>query len=212
MDKTSWSTLPMPLRALSNNHQAPGRHPPSSSCGHSPHPGTPEGENIEAQGNHTTDAAAQKAATEGYEACPLTVGLLAPGMGTLPPTPEYSPSDREWIQAKGTNPEDPDGWYRDSARNLLLPSYLEQHLCLHLHQTTHLGEKNIASFLQTARLRFPRQKAIIQEITHSCKACQMMAPGKRKGQHTGIRLTASDLGYTATTYALPLQKSKTTPG
>ncbi|XP_055290573.1 uncharacterized protein LOC129561812 isoform X2 [Moschus berezovskii] len=150
-------------------------------------PGHQKGENIEARGNRAADGAAQKAATEGYDARALTVGLPAPGMGALPPIPEYSPLDREWIQAKGVGPEDPDGWYRDSAGNLLLTSDLGWHLCSHLHQTTHLGEKNIASLLQTARLRFPRQKVIVQEITHSCKACQMMAPGKKKGQHTGIR-------------------------
>ena len=49
----------------------------------------------------------------------------------------------------------------------------------------HLGEKKTLALLQTAHLRFPRQKATIQDIVCTCKACQMMRPGKR--QHTGIR-------------------------
>ena len=56
---------------------------------------------------------------------------------------------------------------------------------MHLHQTTHLGEKKTLALLQTVRLRFPQQKVTIQDIVHACKACQMMRPGK--GQHTGIR-------------------------
>ena len=56
---------------------------------------------------------------------------------------------------------------------------------MHLHQTTHLGEKKTLALLQTARLQFPQQNATIQDIVHACKVCQMMRPGK--GQHTGIR-------------------------
>ena len=34
-----------------------------------------------------------------------------------------------------------DGGYWDQDDNLLLPANLGRHLCTHLHQTTHLGEK-----------------------------------------------------------------------
>ena len=46
-------------------------------------------------------------------------------------------------------------------------------------------KKKTLALLQTACLRFPRQKATIKDIVCACKACQMMRPGK--GQHTGIR-------------------------
>ena len=106
-------------------------------------------------------------------------------MGSLPLTPEYSSSDLSWIQENANCTEGKDRWYRDQNDNLLLPANLGRHLCTHLHQTTHLGEKKTLALLQTARLRFPLQKATIQDIVHACKACQMMRPGK--GQHTGIR-------------------------
>ena len=106
-------------------------------------------------------------------------------MGTLPPTPKYSSSDLSWIQENANCQEGKDGWYRDQNGNLLLLANLGRHLCTHLHQTTHLGEKKTLALLQTARLQFPRQKATIQDIVRACKACQMMRPGKE--QHTGIR-------------------------
>ena len=76
-------------------------------------------------------------------------------MGTLPLTPVYSSSNLSWIQENANCPEGKDGWYQDQNDNLLLLANLGQHLCTHLHQTTHLGEKKTLALLQTARLRFP---------------------------------------------------------
>ena len=89
------------------------------------------------------------------------------------------------MQDNTNRPVGKDGWYRDQDDNLLLPADLGIHLCTHLHQTTHLGEKRTLTLLQAAQLRFPQQKKTIQDIVCTCKACQMMRPGK--GQHTGIR-------------------------
>ena len=104
-------------------------------------------------------------------------------MGTLPPTPKYSSSDLSWIQENANCQEGKDGWYRDQNGNLLLLANLGRHLCTHLHQTTHLGEKKTLALLQTVRLQFPRQKATIQDIVRACEACQMMRP--ERGQRTG---------------------------
>ena len=148
-------------------------------------PGHQKGEDARARGNHAADAAACEVATGYCQAHVLAVGLPPPGMGTLPPRPIYSPSDLIWMQNNTNYPVGKDGWYWDQDDNLLLPADLGRHLCTHLHQTTHLGEKKTLMLLQAAQLRFPRQKKTIQDIVRTCKACQMMRPGK--GQHTGIR-------------------------
>ena len=114
------------------------------------------------------------------------MGLPPPGMGTLPPVPEYSLSDLSWINKNTTlQKDDKDGWYRGQNNNLILPAILGHHLCEHLHTTTHLGEKKTLTLLQTACLRFPRQNATVREIIQACKACQLMRAEKK--QHSGTR-------------------------
>ena len=54
-------------------------------------PGHQKGEDARAQGNRAADAAAREAAAGDYRTPVLTVGLPPPGMGTLPPSPIYSP-------------------------------------------------------------------------------------------------------------------------
>ena len=104
-------------------------------------PGHQKGRDIKARGNQATDMAAREAADRDCTAPILTVGLPPPGMGTLPPTPKYSSSDLNWIQKNASPQEGKDGWYQDQDDNLILPTNLGQHLCTHLHLTTHLGEK-----------------------------------------------------------------------
>ena len=129
--------------------------------------------------------AAHEAANRDCTTPILTVGLPPPGMETLPPTPKYSSSDLNWIQKNASPQEGKDGWYQDQDDNLILPTNLGQHLCMHLHLITHLVKKKTLTLLQTARLRFPRQQVTVRDIVQACKACQMMKPGK--GQHTGMR-------------------------
>ena len=124
---------------------------------------------------------------------PLAVGLPPPGMGALPPVPDYSLPDLVWINKDTTlQKDDKDGWYRDQNNHLILPAILGRHLCEHLHTTTHLGEKKTLILLQTACLRFPRQNATVQEIIQVCKACQLMRTGKR--QHAGTRYRGEEPG------------------
>ena len=104
-------------------------------------PGHQKGENAWAQGNSAADAAVLEAAAGDHKAHIPTVGLPPPGMGTLPPSPIYSPSDLCWVQDNTTCPVGKNGWYWDQDNNLLLPADLGKHLCTHLHQTIHLGEK-----------------------------------------------------------------------
>ena len=110
-------------------------------------PGHQKGEDARAQGNHAADAAAHKVAAGYCQAHVLAVGLPPPGMGTLPPSPIYSPSNLSWMQDNPNCPVGKDGWYWDQDDNRLLPADLGRHLCTHLHQTTHLGEKKTLTLL-----------------------------------------------------------------
>ncbi|KAB0367342.1 hypothetical protein FD755_020666 [Muntiacus reevesi] len=133
-------------------------------------PGHQKGEDLKARGNRAADVAAREAASRDYAAPILAVGFPPPGMGTLPPVPEYSLPDLAWINKDTTfQKDDQDGWYRDQNNNLILPATLGRHLCEHLHTTTHLGEKKTLTLLQTACL----------------KACQLMRAEKK--QHSGTR-------------------------
>ena len=156
-------------------------------------PGHQKGENAWAQGNRAADAAALEAAAGDHKAHVLTVGLPPPGMGTLPPSPIYSPSDLRWVQDNTTRPVSENRWYWDQDDNLLLPADLGKHLCTHLHQTTHLGEKKTLTLLQTAQLQFPQQKKTTQDIVLTCKALQITRP--RKAQHAGLRYRGKRPGH-----------------
>ena len=118
-------------------------------------PGHQKGDSPTARGNRGADLVARKAADEDFIAPVLAIGLPPPGMGTLPPTPEYSSTDLAWIQERPYLQQGEDGWYRDSDGYLILPAQLGRQLCEHLHSSTHLGEKKTLMLFQTARLRFP---------------------------------------------------------
>ena len=146
-------------------------------------PGHQKGEDARAQGSHAADAAAREVAAGYCQAHVLAVGLPPLGMGTLPPSPIYSPSNLSWMQDNTNHPAGKDRWYQDQDDNLLFPADLGRHLCTHLHQTTHWGGKKTLKLLQAVQLRFPRQKKTIQDIVRTCKACQMMRPGKGQPAH-----------------------------
>ena len=88
--------------------------------------------------------AAREVASRDYTAHILAVGLPPPGMGTLPPVPEYSLPDLTWINEDTTlQKDDKDGWYRDQNNNLILPAILGRRLCEHLHTSTHRREEDL---------------------------------------------------------------------
>ena len=62
-----------------------------------------------ARGNRAADLAARKAADKDFIAPVLAIGLPPPGMGTLPPTPEYSSTDLAWFQER-PHPPTRRGW------------------------------------------------------------------------------------------------------
>ena len=125
-------------------------------------PGHQKREDSRARRNRAADVATREAASRDYAAPILAVGLPPPGMGTLPPVPDYSLPDLVCINEDTTlQKDDKDGWYRDQNNSVILPAILGHHLCEHLHTTTHLGEKKTLTLLQMAFLRFPRQNATV---------------------------------------------------
>lgn len=107
-------------------------------------------------------------------------------MGKLPP-PLYSKDDIQWVTQKVGAKTGSDLWYRDPEGKLLLPEDLGKHLILHLHQTTHLGEKKMGYLLETAKLRFHHQRRTLRETINQCHACQVMKSRKVTHQHSGRR-------------------------
>ena len=65
-------------------------------------PGHQKREDPRAWGNWAADAAAREAASRGYATPILAMGLPPPGMGTLPPVPDYSLPDLIWINEDTT--------------------------------------------------------------------------------------------------------------
>ena len=104
-------------------------------------PGHQKGDSPMARGNRAADLAARKVADEDFITPVLAIGLPPPGMGTLPPTLEYSSTDLAWIQEHTNLQKGEDGWYRDSDSYLILPAQLGRQLCEHLHLSTHLKKK-----------------------------------------------------------------------
>ena len=75
-------------------------------------PSHQKGEDPRAWGNRAADAATREVASQDYAAPILAVGLPPPGMGTLPPVPDYSLPDLVWINEDPTlQKDDKDGRY-----------------------------------------------------------------------------------------------------
>lgn len=147
-------------------------------------PGHQTARTPEAEGNRRADKAA-KIAAMASPASALALTLPTPELPRLPPRPDYTPEDLHWIQSHHCPESDQQGWHRDAEGRLILPAHLGLFLLSNLHQATHLGKKKLLSILESARLRFPRQAAQIQEIVDRCIGCQAMKPSKKGPQHSG---------------------------
>lgn len=149
-------------------------------------PGHQKGDSAEALGNCRADEAAHRAATCHVFRLQLHQ-IPLPGMGTLPPSPEYSSSDTQWIERQSGIEKMDSGWYQDPGGWLILPEALGNQILTNLHSSTHLGEKTRV-LLEKAKIRILGAKAHIQALLRSCTACQVMQPGQVKETHTGLRL------------------------
>ena len=108
-------------------------------------PGHQKGNTLEAVGNCLGDAAAWEAAlTESKSALALWI-LIDP---LLPPEPNYTLKDLEWISRKGRSMIPGQKWFQDPEGKILLPAALGQHMVHLLHQGTPLGKAKMAELVR----------------------------------------------------------------
>nr|XP_012601742.1 uncharacterized protein LOC105861040 [Microcebus murinus] len=148
-------------------------------------PGHQKGDSFEARGNQAADAEAKRAAEEPALTEVLYLSLPPPGMGKMPPQPDYSSTNITWAKEKLQGTQSKDGWLQDGEHRLVVPEALGNHLLGHLHQTTHLGKRKMLQLLDTAQIRFKSQGEIAEDIVRNCRVCQVMQPGRIRGTHAG---------------------------
>ena len=103
-----------------------------------------------------------------------------PELPALPPKPEYSPQDLEWIMKQVSGEVSGEGnWSRDQEGRLILPEALGQYMLANLHKSTHLSWKKLLSLFQSAQLVFPHQNEAARQITKECSSCAMLRPTPR---------------------------------
>ncbi|XP_073935103.1 uncharacterized protein [Castor canadensis] len=145
-------------------------------------PGHQSSQTPEAMGNRRADEVARNAA---LASTTLALTLPMPELPRLPPQPEYTLEDRQWIQGHQCPESNQQGWYRDDEGRLILPEKIGLFLLSNLHRANHLGKKKLLALLESAHLRFPHQTAQIQRIVDQCAGCQAMKPSKKGLLHTG---------------------------
>nr|XP_036867633.1 uncharacterized protein LOC118971162 [Manis javanica] len=167
-------------------------------------PGHQSKKTPEAVGNSHADAEAKRAAlSDSLVLAALEIPI--PELPALPPKPEYSPQDLEWIKKQVSGKVFREGnWSRDQEGRLILPEALGQYMLANLHKSTHLGWKKLLSLFQSAQLVFPHQNEAARQITNECSSCARLRPAPR-GLHPAAppllsRLTVSLLGCTTPTF------------
>ncbi|XP_057345013.1 uncharacterized protein LOC118908875 [Manis pentadactyla] len=139
----------------------------------------------EAIGNNHADAEARRAAlSDSLVLAALEIPI--PELPALPPKPEYSPQDLEWIRKQVSGKVfGEENWSRDQEGRLILPDVLGQYMLANLHKSTHLGWKKLLSLFQSAQLVFPHQNEAARQITKECSSCAMLRPAPRGLQPAG---------------------------
>jgi ribonuclease HI len=155
-------------------------------------PGHQSAQTPEAMGNRQADKAARNAALASMT---LALTLPMPELPHLPPQPEYTLEDRQWILGHRCPESNQQGWYRDDEGQLILPEKLGLFLLSNLHRANHLGKKKLLGLLKSAYLQFLHQTAQIQRIVDQCAGCQAMKPSKRGLLHTGTRVRGRVPGW-----------------
>ncbi|XP_069320353.1 uncharacterized protein [Eulemur rufifrons] len=150
-------------------------------------PGHQKGDSLEARGNRATDVEARRAMEGLVLTDVLHLSLPPPGMGKIPPQPDYSSMDIKWATEKLQVTPNRDGWFQDREHRLIVPETLGNQLLGHLHRTTHLGKKKMLQLLAIAQLRFKSQEKTAEDIVKNCRVCQVMQPGRIRVTHTRER-------------------------
>jgi hypothetical protein len=107
-------------------------------------PGHQSAQTPEATGNRHADKAARNAA---LASTTLALTLPVPELPRLPPRPEYTLEDKQWIQDHRCPEPSQQGWYCDIEGWLILPEKLGLFLLSNLHQANHLGKKKLLALL-----------------------------------------------------------------
>jgi ribonuclease HI len=154
-------------------------------------PGHQSSQTLEAMGNRQADEVARNAA---LASTTLVLTLPMPELPRLPPRPEYTPEDRQWIQGHRCSESNQQGWYHDDEGRLILPEKLGLFLLSNLRRANHLGKKKLLALLQSACLWFPHQTAQIQRIVDQCARCQAMKLSKKGLLHTGTQVRGRAAG------------------
>jgi hypothetical protein len=123
---------------------------------------------LEAMGNRRADKVARNAA---LASTTLALTLPVPELPCLPPRPEYTLEDKQWIQYHRCPEPNQQGWYRDIEGRLILPEKSGLFLLSNLHRANLLGKKKLLTLLESTRLRFPHQTAQVQKIVDQCARC-----------------------------------------
>ncbi|XP_053745273.1 uncharacterized protein LOC109256981 [Panthera pardus] len=115
------------------------------------------------QGNNLADQTAKNIARPPAQL--LTLQLPDSGPRELPPSPEYSESDIQWMsQLPMTRIKD--GWWRDSKSSIILPDKLGWQVLERIHRSTYLGSWRTLDLLNNARWTeaFPTKNETVQIV------------------------------------------------
>ncbi|XP_058549209.1 uncharacterized protein LOC131490745 [Neofelis nebulosa] len=99
------------------------------------------------RGNNLADQTAKNIARPPAQL--LTLQLPDSGPRELPPSPEYSESDIQWM-SKLPMTRIKDGWWRDSKSSIILPDKLGWQVLERIHRSTHLGSWRTLDLLNNA--------------------------------------------------------------
>ncbi|XP_029418432.1 uncharacterized protein LOC115070051 [Nannospalax galili] len=144
----------------------------------------------EAIGNNLADTEAKRVAlsSPGDPVVLAALEVPIPELPTLPPKPDYSPQDLEWIKKRAPEGRTGEGgWSRDQEGRLILPEILGKYMLTNLHRSTHLGWKKLLTLFQNAQLVFPHQTKAARLITGSCNSCAKLRPAPKELHPTGSR-------------------------
>lgn len=127
-------------------------------------PGHQKSMNLVSRGNNLDDQMAKKIARASTWS--LVMQLPDPGPWDLPPAPEYSEEDLQWIRTLPMT-QILDGWWRDSKCNIVLPERLGRRVLERIHRCTHLGTRRMQDLVRQTGLRIRKVSDMIDQIVES---------------------------------------------
>ena len=142
------------------------------------------------RGNNLADQTAKNIARPPAQL--LTLQLPDPGPREVPPSPEYSESDIQWM-SKLPMTRIKDGWWRDSKSSIILPDKLGWQVLERIHRSTHLGSRRMLDLLRQTGLKIRNVSNKVDQVVTKCTVCQLNNASSNP-QTTGVRQRGSRLG------------------